>query len=268
MNRLEVNQVGGFPMTTRILDEIQQAHAIFNALGALAGNFSIISGCILTGSTVSDGVVYAAGEVFEFRGGIAQTKVLIKEDVENLIFQNGTSNPVIKTRYITFGTGVGAIDWSSFSRGLSLIEITAALGGKAAATALATLSEAVTIMSTKLDGIAAGAEVNVNADWDATTGDAQILNKPTITSPFLYKGVFSIGDVTTSDNIRTVNFADVGTTNYMVLGSLVSQGTNWDFDNDVIWTIKNKTATSFQILLREVASIGQNIDFNYVLIAL
>jgi len=31
---------------------------------------------------------------------------------------------------------------------------------------------------TKLDGIETGAEVNVNADWDATTGDAQILNKP------------------------------------------------------------------------------------------
>ena len=32
----------------------------------------------------------------------------------------------------------------------------------------------------KLDGIAAGAEVNVNADWDAGSGDAQILNKPTL----------------------------------------------------------------------------------------
>lgn len=32
----------------------------------------------------------------------------------------------------------------------------------------------------KLDGIAAGAEVNVNADWDASSGDAQILNKPTL----------------------------------------------------------------------------------------
>ena len=36
---------------------------------------------------------------------------------------------------------------------------------------------------TKLDGIAAGAEVNVNADWDATSGDAQILNKPTLPTP-------------------------------------------------------------------------------------
>lgn len=33
---------------------------------------------------------------------------------------------------------------------------------------------------TKLNGIAAGAEVNVNADWNATKGDALILNKPTI----------------------------------------------------------------------------------------
>ena len=33
---------------------------------------------------------------------------------------------------------------------------------------------------TKLDGIAAGAEVNVQSDWNATTGDAFIQNKPTI----------------------------------------------------------------------------------------
>lgn len=36
----------------------------------------------------------------------------------------------------------------------------------------------------KLAGIAEGAEVNVNADWNATEGDAQILNKPTKVSSF------------------------------------------------------------------------------------
>lgn len=36
---------------------------------------------------------------------------------------------------------------------------------------------------TKLDGIAAGAEVNVNADWNAVSGDAQILNKPVTFTP-------------------------------------------------------------------------------------
>lgn len=34
----------------------------------------------------------------------------------------------------------------------------------------------------KLAGIASGAEVNVQADWNASSGDAQILNKPTIPS--------------------------------------------------------------------------------------
>jgi len=34
--------------------------------------------------------------------------------------------------------------------------------------------------STKLDGIETGAEVNVKSDWNASSGDAQILNKPTI----------------------------------------------------------------------------------------
>ena len=37
---------------------------------------------------------------------------------------------------------------------------------------------------TKLSGIETGAEVNVNADWNATSGDAQILNKPTIPAAY------------------------------------------------------------------------------------
>jgi hypothetical protein len=46
----------------------------------------------------------------------------------------------------------------------------------------ATLNDYTTIEKTKLNGISEGAEANVNADWDATTGDAQILNKPIIPS--------------------------------------------------------------------------------------
>lgn len=51
----------------------------------------------------------------------------------------------------------------------------------------------------KLDGIAAGAEVNVNADWNATSGDALILNKPTIPS-----GVTDLS-YTTAASTGTVN---------------------------------------------------------------
>jgi len=44
---------------------------------------------------------------------------------------------------------------------------------------------------TKLTGIEAGAEVNVNADWNAVSGDAEILNKPT-----LVQNIGDLGDVT------------------------------------------------------------------------
>lgn len=38
-------------------------------------------------------------------------------------------------------------------------------------------------MHAKLAGVASGAEVNVNADWSANSGDAQILNKPSTFPP-------------------------------------------------------------------------------------
>ena len=44
----------------------------------------------------------------------------------------------------------------------------------------------------KLAGIEAGAEVNVNADWDASSGDAQILNKPDLS---VYATKASVEDI-------------------------------------------------------------------------
>jgi ubiquitin-protein ligase len=44
----------------------------------------------------------------------------------------------------------------------------------------ATTASYTTTEQSKLSGIASGAEVNVNPDWNAVSGDAQILNKPTI----------------------------------------------------------------------------------------
>ena len=54
----------------------------------------------------------------------------------------------------------------------------------------------------KLNGIAAGAEVNVNADWNATEGDALILNKPTLTT-VATSG--SYNDLTNKPTIPTVD---------------------------------------------------------------
>jgi len=49
-------------------------------------------------------------------------------------------------------------------------------------------------LETKLNGIATGAEVNVNADWNSVSGDSQILNKPSTFTPSAHSHVIS--DVT------------------------------------------------------------------------
>jgi hypothetical protein len=55
--------------------------------------------------------------------------------------------------------------------------------------------------STKLGTIAEGAEVNVNADWNATTGDAFIQNKPTL-STVATSGAYS--DLSGTPSLATV----------------------------------------------------------------
>jgi Cu/Ag efflux protein CusF len=67
---------------------------------------------------------------------------------------------------------------------------------------------------TKLSGIAEGAEVNANADWNAVSGDAQILNKPTtITSAEQTKlghiSVTQAVDLDTMESDITTNNAKV-----------------------------------------------------------
>lgn len=74
----------------------------------------------------------------------------------------------------------------------------------------------------KLDGIASGAEVNVNADWNATSGDAKILNKPTL-------GTAASKDVVTSISSDSTNLPTVtAVKNYVqtaVTGAAAFQGT-------------------------------------------
>jgi hypothetical protein len=61
----------------------------------------------------------------------------------------------------------------STDRTLSIPASTASVNGYATSTQI-----------TKLDGIATGAEVNVQSDWDALSGDAFILNKPSIPTQY------------------------------------------------------------------------------------
>jgi hypothetical protein len=97
---------------------------------------------------------------------------------------------------------------------------------------------------TKLTGIAAGAEVNVQSDWNATTGDALILNKPTIpTVPgdatTSASGLMSATDKTKLNGLSnfSLDVADAST-----LGG-VKEGGDIDIDANGVMTVSS-TATS------------------------
>lgn len=74
----------------------------------------------------------------------------------------------------------------------------------------------------KLNGIAAGAEVNVNADWNATEGDALILNKPTLAT------------IATSGSYNDLSdIPDVDITAYVMDGELIKTTTTEEGYNKI-----------------------------------
>ncbi|WP_321321486.1 hypothetical protein [Labilibaculum sp.] len=115
MNKLNFSNTGGFPLDTNVLAFMQDAYDLLNAMGELAGDLSILKGCAVTGSTVSDGVVYINGEVLAFKGGTG-AQVIIKEDITELPFEDGSSKEVEKVRYATFGIASTSYAWTNFIR--------------------------------------------------------------------------------------------------------------------------------------------------------
>jgi len=83
--------------------------------------------------------------------------------------------------------------------------------------------------------------------------------------PILYGGSFNVGDVSGGQSY-SVTFPTVGTSEYYVQGSLISGATVPANDANVIWTIRDRTATGFSLYVRELSSSANNIIFEYTLV--
>lgn len=94
---------------------------------------------------------------------------------------------------------------------------------------------------TKLSGIASGAEVNVNADWNAVSGDAQILNKPTtITSAEQTK----LGHITVTQAVDLDTMESDITTNNAKVSNATHTG---DVTGATALTITDEAVTNAKI---------------------
>ncbi len=116
MNQIKFNQTGGFPLSTNILDKLQENYQIFSALGSFAGELGILTGCEELGGKVTPGVMMIKGEVIYFEGGLLSDKVIVIETYENKIFEDGASKPTILKRVAQFGNSLTAYLWADFYR--------------------------------------------------------------------------------------------------------------------------------------------------------
>lgn len=122
----DFKQLGGFPTNQQRLEYMQEAYTgIADALVGLVGGNAIVSGCVVAGNNVSAGWVVIGGELLPFLGSSTgvQTTVLVRETKTALTFLDNSNKEVQFSRSVQFGTGTGAIAWSSLVRVPSLIGI-------------------------------------------------------------------------------------------------------------------------------------------------
>ena len=116
MNLTNFVQTGGFPVKAERLQELQTAYSIFNQLGNLAGNLTILSGCVVSGISVSDGFVTINNEVLPFKAGTLSPNVIVIETATSKEFKNGEVKLVHLERYASFGTADEFYPWADFVR--------------------------------------------------------------------------------------------------------------------------------------------------------
>lgn len=168
MIKFNFNQSVGLPLDADLLTKVTQAYTLYSTLGALAGNFSIISGCTIAGSTVSDGVVFINGELYEFKGGILQSNVVIIEERTALEFEDNNEHDVIFNRYAQFGTGTTQYPWVDFKRVFETKNIPEALEAKGDKTTVTALEARIAALEALPDRTL---PIGMVAIWGRPIGD-------------------------------------------------------------------------------------------------
>ncbi len=114
MNKLELNNTGGFPMDTNVLAAMQDAYTMIGLLAKVVAGMepSILDGCETTGATVAAGHVIIQGEILPFEGGAIGSRVAIIEEIEVGEYEDGVTRPILTKRKAAFSV-TGTL-WTDF----------------------------------------------------------------------------------------------------------------------------------------------------------
>lgn len=263
MKTIDFTQTGGYRFKQTTLDRMQSGYievltAFIRTLGVPdVGNY-ILSGCEISGANITDGFMYIDGELCPFSetNGDLLTKIKKQTTLQTIAFKNGSNQPVWKTT--TAVVDASGVELQEFER------ISIVIDGNY----VHTDNNFTAALLAKLNGIEAGAEKNVQTNWNETNplSDAYLIGKPQGNlMTYLAKGKVYVGDIRDGLEI-TISFPDVGTVDYTVLAQLNGSNTDLGKDNDVTYVIGNQTSNSFKVSFDEYASHRQMMTFSYFLI--
>jgi hypothetical protein len=269
INKIDFTKNGGYRFKQFTLRKMQEAYeSILKAFVSFcnvpeAGSF-IISGMKINGANITSGYAYIDGELckFEQTAGTLDTKIKKNVVIQSLGFKNGNNENVF--RFVNAQVDETGVELSDFVRVSPVFD----------ANYVHTDNNFTDELKTKLEGIEDEAEVNVQADLNESNplSDSYVRNKPNgrlLTA--LMANTYIIGNIAGgNDDLITVTFPNIGTTNYQVLCEFTSGHANGPaYDNDFSYVIDDKTATSFKICFNEISTNHtQNITLTYTLIPL
>lgn len=269
MNLIDFTKNGGYRFKQFTLRKMQEAY--FQLLKAFItfcnvpeeGNY-IISGCKVVGANITAGYLYIEGELCMFTQTAGDLNSKIKKNVviQSLGFKNGNNENVF--RFVNAIIDPAGTELSAFIRVSPVFD----------ANYVHTDNNYTDSEKTKLEGIEAGAEVNVQPDWNvvSTVSDAFIKNKPIGLALILKQGSVIVGDVNDLNITADVDFGDVGLTaiDYNVIVEVESISSDINLVKNgakMTHVIYEKTLTSFKVCFQETPGSGsQNIQFRYLIL--
>lgn len=268
----------GFPGTNETWRFIQSAwREPLNALALLCGDKTVVTGCVVSEGNMSDGFIVLNGELLPFQAGAIGANITMIKEVVNVDYDVDIDNdgnldnlPAYETRYLRFGSdGESTFPYADLKRlksvqQLSDYQLPDYLVAPIYVAFTATLLE-------KLNGIEAGAEVNVQADWNVANSlsDAFIKNKPTgiftKIERLTYLGMTDID----GSGVHTISIPDMGANNYIVIPSLETGSANPTIARNTAsfsYTVFNKTNNSFQFAFREFSALNQSPKIEFLIV--
>ena len=260
--RIDFSKLEGLATYQDTLDFLQISYReAISAIAKAFGSRVIVTGVNDLGTSYSDGWVVIDGELMPFVPGLKTDRVVVEELTDTEIFNNGSIQTVYYTKRAKLGN-IGGYPFNDFIRVDTMSAIS--LGLKNLITAHNNLQAAFNTHTHSWNQITdkPGA-FNPSAhrhNW------SDIDNKPPFT--ILGTGSYHVGNVSPDQNVK-IGFNSVGTSNYVVVGSLesVSDWQYWTKDNDVFWMVKDKRPDSFYLILQDIAGNGNDLQFDYALIS-